>query len=743
MKTLSVLCLLCGTLALNISADGTKANQNTPTPRPGDVLTNSIGMKLVRIPAGEFQMGSPDSDPGAREDEKPQHLVRITQPFYMGTFEVTQAEFARVMGTQGSFFSRTGPGKEKVSGMNTPRFPAEQVTWHKAVEFCRRLSEMPTEKRAGRVYRLPTEAQWEYACRAGTTTAFSFGDSLSSHQANFAGNYPYGGAPEGPFLARTTEVGSYQPNAFGLYDMHGNVWEWCSDWYGLDYYKHSPRDDPPGPSTGSSRVIRGGEWYGDGRDCRSAFRYADIPNGVFYVMGFRVAMTTSNSAPLASSTVSETTKRRRPSASTTGPAAGVRPDRSRLFQGEAWPHWRGPRSNGTWYGPKLPEQWPDTGLRQIWSQPIGGGHSGVAVANSRVYTMDYRPAAASPDKTVSSGTKKGEGTERVLCFDAASGKLLWSHAYPVDYSAIEYGNGPRSTPAVFEQRVYALGAVGDLHCLDAATGKLLWSKDLVGEHQATVPLWGISASPVVFEELLIVHAAVQPNGSLLALDRRTGKEAWRNLPDPAGYSTPILIQAAGRSQLVSWTPSNIRGLDPGTGKLHWTIPFEVTYGTSIATPMFHENIVLVSGYYEGTKAIRLGKDATDARILWEDRRNLRALMCQAIYRHGYAYLLDKRHGLTCFELDTGKKIWDAGNRMTPKGRNPQATMVWTGDGDRAIVLNSDGDLNLVRLNPQGYHEQSRTRIIGHTWAHPAYAGAFVYARTDEELVCVSLLQANE
>src|SRR5262249_44883923 len=152
-----------------------------------------------------------------------------------------------------------------------------------------------------------------------------------------------------------------------------------------------------------------------------------------------------------------------------------------------------------------------------------------------------------------------------------------------------------------------------------------------------------------------------------------------------------------------WTPANVRGLEPRTGKLLWTVPFEVTYGTSIATPIFQEHIVLVSGYWEGAKAIRLGKKPTEAKVLWHERRQ-RALMSQPLYRNGHVYLLDKRQGLTCLVLETGKKLWDDGNRMTPKGRNPQASMVWLGDGDRVIVLNSDGELVLARLNPKGYKE---------------------------------------
>ncbi len=565
------------------------------------------------------------------------------------------------------------------------------------------------------MYRLPTEAEWEYACRAGTTTPFAFGDSLSSRQANFNGLFPFGNAEKGPFLARTSEVGSYRPNAWGLYDMHGNVWEWCSDWYDKDYYKVSPEADPTGPPSGSVRVIRGGEWYGDGRDCRSAFRYADLPTGIFYVLGFRVAMTIGEPSPLLVRQPPPPTRQ------TTGPVPPVGPGEDR---GEDWPCWRGPRRDGTWKGPKLPGKWPAAGLRRLWRQPIGGGYAGIVVVAGKVCTLDYQ--------------KEPREVERIVCFDAATGKPAWTHSYPVRYGKLSYGNGPRACPTVVKGHVYTLGAVGHLHCLDWATGKPLWSKDLVRDLGASLPTWGFSASPLVFDHLLVVQAGA-PDGCLVALERRTGREVWRSLSDPPGYATPLLADIAGKQQLVCWTPSNVRGLEPGTGRVLWTVPFEVTYGSAIADPICRDGLVFVSSYYAGAKAIRPGPGG--AQVVWEDRRNLRGLMSVPLYRDGHVYLLDKRNGLTCFQLRTGKKRWDDGNRMTPKGRNPQATLVWAG-GERALVLNAEGDLILARLSPAGYEEASRTNIIGPTWAHPAYAGDCVYARNDRELVCVSLLQAN-
>jgi formylglycine-generating enzyme required for sulfatase activity len=262
--------------------------------KAGKTITNSIGMRFVRIPAGKFTMGSPEGE-GYNRHERPQHEVEITKAFYMGFFEVTQKQYRTVMGSNPSWFSKDGKGKDKVAGMDTDDFPVEMVRWEDAQAFLRKLSELPEEKKNGRKYRLPTEAEWEYACRGGTSSyqTFHYGNSLSSTQANFSGSAPYGGAAKGPGLGRTCKVGSYKPNAIGLYDMHGNVWEWCSDWYDRDYYGNSPRVDPPGPASGSVRVLRGGAWDSIGSDCRSAWREGRMPGLQYSNFGFRAALVLS------------------------------------------------------------------------------------------------------------------------------------------------------------------------------------------------------------------------------------------------------------------------------------------------------------------------------------------------------------------------------------------------------------------------------------------------------------------
>jgi outer membrane protein assembly factor BamB len=189
---------------------------------------------------------------------------------------------------------------------------------------------------------------------------------------------------------------------------------------------------------------------------------------------------------------------------------------------------------------------------------------------------------------------------------------------------------------------------------------------------------------------------------------------------------------------VGWTPEHVVGLRIDDGQPLWQVPYKVTYGVSIASPIFHQGIVLVCGYWEGSKAIALGPRPQDARLLWEENRYLRGLMDPPLVRDGYVYLLDKQHGLVAFELAKGEKLWTDGNRLTPRDRNPQLSLVWLGDSDRAIGLNSEGELLLVRLTPQGFQELCRSKIVGRTWAHPAYAGRVAYARDDQQLVAVAL-----
>lgn len=245
--------------------DSIRAGSITPTKE----IVDSVGMKMVLIPEGEFDMGSPNWDRDAETGEKPKHKVKITKPFYLGKHEVTQALWRKVMGTDpwkiGGDFYKEGA-----------EYPATHVNWNDAMAFCEKLS-----RSERKTYRLPTEAEWEYACRGGTTTRFHFGDDENGFE-----RYGWLGQEE----KNAQPVALKQANPFGLHDMHGNVWEWCQDWYDQNYYLTSPTSDPQGPAAGSQRVLRGGGWDGMKRGCRSANRAWNPEYLRRFCFGFRVVL---------------------------------------------------------------------------------------------------------------------------------------------------------------------------------------------------------------------------------------------------------------------------------------------------------------------------------------------------------------------------------------------------------------------------------------------------------------------
>ncbi len=235
-------------------------------------FTNSIGMKFVYIKLGTFMMGSPKEEPGHQDDET-QHEVTLTKGFYMQTTEVTQGQWQAVMGNKPSYFKDCGDN-----------CPVEQVYWYEAQEFIKKLN----QKEGKNLYRLPTEAEWEYAARAGTDTPFAFGKCLSTDQANYDGNSYLEGCPKGTYRGKPVSVGSLKANDRGLYDMHGNVWEWCQDWYGG--YPANSVTNPEGPGTGSNRVNRGGGWFNNAVGCRSADRNGSSPDSRGSGIGFRLVL---------------------------------------------------------------------------------------------------------------------------------------------------------------------------------------------------------------------------------------------------------------------------------------------------------------------------------------------------------------------------------------------------------------------------------------------------------------------
>jgi len=267
-----LICLLLlgmGTKAAPEGTDSTatKQNEDKPTSQPANELNldlgNKVTMKLVLLPAGQFVMGSPEDEKGREATEGPRHGVRITRPFYMGACEVTQEQYQQVMGEN--------PSKSKGASK-----PVEKVSWHDAAEFCKKLSQKTRRQVA-----LPTEAQWEYACRAGSAGPYCFGDD-ENKLGDYAW-YVYNSEME------SHRVGQKKPNAFGLYDMHGNLSEWCRDWF-ADSYARAGAKDPTGPASGTQRVVRGSSFGDIPRHCRCADRSGAPPDMKVSSVGFRVVM---------------------------------------------------------------------------------------------------------------------------------------------------------------------------------------------------------------------------------------------------------------------------------------------------------------------------------------------------------------------------------------------------------------------------------------------------------------------
>jgi formylglycine-generating enzyme len=321
--------LLLMSFAVLISASFTHAESPNQAGRKDREITNSIGMKLVLIPAGRFMMGGTESaeelvkafaaykrQPEFFKDEYPQHQVRITKPFYMGKYEVTVGDFKKFVQDTGykteaetdgqggwGFDPKTGQcdGRYVQFNWRNPGFPQTDdhpvvnVTWRDAVEFCKWLS-----SKEQKTYRLPTEAEWEYACRAQTTTRYNYGDDPDeldtvANVLDAKGRTTFPHVQELNFLRGdkpkfTLPVGGKKANQFGLYDMHGNVWEWCSDWHGEDYYSKSPIDDPTGPETGGRRVRRGGAWNSFPLWARASFRNWNTPQSRCVNLGFRAVV---------------------------------------------------------------------------------------------------------------------------------------------------------------------------------------------------------------------------------------------------------------------------------------------------------------------------------------------------------------------------------------------------------------------------------------------------------------------
>ncbi len=427
----------------------------------------------------------------------------------------------------------------------------------------------------------------------------------------------------------------------------------------------------------------------------------------------------------------------------------------RALEAEDWPEYRGKGRLGLWTETGIIDKFPEGGLKFTWRVPIRSGFAGPAVADGRVYVLDYQETP---------GSRTMDGTERLVCLDEETGKILWTYEWRVTYRMLmaSYAIGPRATPTVDGDRVYVVGATGMILCLKTETGEPVWMKNSVEDYGLSVPVWGVASAALIDGDRVICIVGADPDGKVMAFNKHTGAEIWRALSSnwEIGYGTPIIYEAGGVRQLIIWHPQAISSLDPETGKVYWEEPWEVGSGLTIATPIKSGPYLFFTQFWFGSMMMRLSDDRPATTVVWQRRGKselrgetdaLHSQVTTPIIIGDYIYGVDSYGELRCLDLKTGDRVWTSED-MTVQARWGAAFMVR--NGDRYFVLNDAGDLIIAQFTPERYVEHSRTKLLQPTassgygvrrsndrlvlWSYPAYANRHIVARNDRAIVRASL-----
>lgn len=425
-----------------------------------------------------------------------------------------------------------------------------------------------------------------------------------------------------------------------------------------------------------------------------------------------------------------------------------------------WPEWRGKGRLGAWNETGIVERLPADGPKVSWRTPIRAGYAGPAVAGGRVFVTDARRVE---------GGRAHDVVERVLALDEATGQVLWTHEWKTNYSGLQlvYAIGPRATPTVDADRVYVLGTMGTLLALDTASGRVLWDIDYVHDFSASVPTWGMTGAPLVDGDRLICLVGGEPDAKLVALDKHTGKEVWRALASDSepGYSQPIIIEAGGARQLITFHAKGISSLDPATGKVHWEHDHSVQMGIVVATPVRSGPYLLFTSQYGGVRMFRLADDSPKATLVWsgpgeqdpgmthDTPNTFNSVISTPVIDGEYVYGLDNDGQLRCLSAATGTQLWSTDALLTEHAM--YGTAFFVKHADRYFISNDRGELVIARLSPDGFKEIDRATLLQPThpyvrrrqmanvlWSHPAYANRHVVLRNDAEIVRISLASGS-
>lgn len=382
--------------------------------------------------------------------------------------------------------------------------------------------------------------------------------------------------------------------------------------------------------------------------------------------------------------------------------------------GVYWTGFRGARRDGHYDEMPIRTDWPEGGLTPLWRQPVGGGYGSFAIAHGMAYTLEQR-----------------RDQEAIVAYEMLTGREVWRHDYPARFEESMGGEGPRSTPTWDEGRLYVLGAMGDFHCLDAASGQVLWSHQMLEEQNARNLYFGCSASPLIVGDQVIVVGG-EGAYSLYAYDKRNGGILWKSVDEKPAYVSPMLVELAGRRQLLAPSASHAMGVDPEDGSVLWKYPWVVEHDLTIAQPVIlgTNQFVLSAGYGKGAVCVEVNESGSGytATQVWSTRF-LKNKFTSSVLHEGFLYGLDESI-LTCLDAATGRREWK-------DGRYGYGQLLLA--GGHLIILSGSGELVLVKATPEAHEEiASFPAIEGKTWNHPAMADGFLLIRNAVEMACYDL-----
>ena len=418
---------------------------------------------------------------------------------------------------------------------------------------------------------------------------------------------------------------------------------------------------------------------------------------------------------------------------------------SAIAHAEDWPHWMGPTRDNVWHEEGLLKNFPPSGPKIMWRTPVARSYAGPAVSEGSVFLTDF--VAADPAAEVVAKRTELNGTERVLCLDEKTGKVKWKYEYPVHYT-IAYAAGPRCTPTVDQDKVYTLGAEGNLFCFNKQTGQVLWSKDFNKLRKGKTPTWGYASHPLIDGQKLI--CIVGGEGSYaIAFDKDTGDEIWRAITAAEqGYSPPTIIRCQGVRQLILMRPDAVTSVDPESGQAYWSKPYKTDSSTIIMSPVFWNDHLFVGGFNRRNLLLKLPPGPPAAEIVWGDKKKhgISPVNVQPLVEGNIMYGVDQEGELMAAELPSGKRLWQTSAPIS-KRRAHCGTAFFVRQADRYWMFNDQGEILIVKLSAQGYEEIDRQKVIEPTnfaygrdvvWAMPAFANRRIYVRNDEECICLDL-----